>query len=361
MKQIIGLDVETSKIPNHYPWKDQFYLTCVSVSRPDNTARTWFFRHKTISTPVDYTKQFAEIEAELNKYDMVAAHNLKFDLNVLRSHVSFPTLWCTMVAEYMIKYHSNKGLSLDVMAPTYGLGNKLDKVKLLWESGLDTEEIPKSLLVEYCEDDAYKARKIAEKQQYKIKSMGLEKCFTLQMEWLNLLSEMECNGINFDVAHANKLIAKYTRYQAILERSIFKHAKPYMGDQVLNLSSNDDLSALIYGGVVKRRVPCPVIKTKNIKVQMPYVFTYKDGTKKIKVRYSQHPDTRVIRMVLRDKLFPVPGIKLKPLPKTETAKSKDPNNPQKLFKVDKVTLEQLQVTGHRTKTDHTTFTEKVVG
>jgi DNA polymerase-1 len=72
---------------------------------------------------------------------------------------------------------------------------------------------------------------------------------------------------------------------------------------------------------------------------MPYIFTYKDGRRRIKTKWIDHKDTKVIRQVLKDKLFPAPGIGLKPLVKTETARHTDE---QPLYKVDKDTLEQVK-------------------
>lgn len=346
MLNIIGFDVETAKAPNHFPWRENFYLTTISISLPNNVNLSWMFHHETLSN-VDYNKNFKEIQTYLDKADYIAAHNIKFDLNVVRNHLKFPKLWCTQIAEYLLKYQiQNRNLKLNDLASKYGLPPKLDKVKDMWDAGYDTAEIPISLLKEYCEDDAYKARYIAEKQYTKINSTGLLRCFSLQMEWLDVLSEMECNGVGWDTAQADKILSTYKRYSAILERSILKYVTPLLNGQTVNLGSSEDLSVILYGGSFLRKEKVPVIKTKNVKVQMPYIFTYKDGTKKIKTKWSMHPDTKIIRQVYGTKTYAIDGLGIKPLSKTEIAKHTDE---RPLYRTDKNTLPLLQTTTTKQK------------
>lgn len=341
MNSIIGLDVETSKIPNHYPWKEGFYLSCVSLSLPTGVNKSWLFHHKSIQE-VNYKQNFKEIQAFIDLYDVVSAHNAKYDVNVLRKHLTFKKLHCTMVAEYMILYHQKGHLKLADLAPRYGLSAKIDKVKIMWDSGIDTYDVPRDTLLEYCEDDAYKARIIAETQQISIQAMGLSKCFYLSMQWLDMLSAMEVNGIKFDINKAKSIIAKHEKYSKVLETAISKLIYPFTEGHDIKLTSNDELSALLYGGVITRKEKKPVIKTKNIKVKMPYVFTYKDGTTKIKTRWSEHPNTRVIRMVYRNVDYNIKGLQIRPPAKGETAKSTED---RRYWKTDKDTLAQLKTKG----------------
>lgn len=335
---VIGLDVETAKAPNHFPWKEDFYIACVSISYPDDTARTWFFHHDQI-VESDSFKNIVEIQNEINQYDIVAAHNAKFDMNVTRGWLNWKKCWCTQVSEYLLNNHSNKNLKLNDLCTKYGESAKLDKVKTMWEAGMDTCEIPVSILQEYCEDDAAKARKIALKQMPLIKKKGLHKVMQLQMEWLDMLSFMETKGVNWDQKAAQKIVDKHSKYSRILESKIRKLIKPYTGGHELSLTSNDELSALLYGGDIKRREKVPIIKEKNVKVQMPYVFQYANGNKKIKSKWKSHPATRVIRMVFRDRYYSIPGMGFKPLKKTEAAKSTDD---RKYYKTDKNTLPYLE-------------------
>jgi DNA polymerase I-like protein with 3'-5' exonuclease and polymerase domains len=337
--KILGIDTETTKKPNHFPWRSGFQLCMISCSDYRGKKHTFWFFHSDLIAP-NTNATLVKLQRLIDQHDMVAAHNMKFDLNVLRNHLRFPKLWCTMVGEYLLNYHSNSGLSLAKVAPRYGLSDKLDKVKTMWDAGFETYEIPMSLLQEYCEDDAEKARKIAEMQYTRMHAAGLMKTMRLQMEWLDILSEMECNGVLWDMEYAKELVRKYDKYLNIIDKAIDKFIKPYCEGHDINLSSNDELSALLYGGTIIRREKVPVLKTKNIKVRMPYVFTYKDGRKVIKVKWNDHKDTSVIRMVFRDVPYDLKGIGFKPLPKSEVKKSTEE---RPYYAIDKSTLSQLTI------------------
>jgi len=318
----------------------------ISANDWRNRNYTFWFFHDELDT-VDTKNNLIKLQHLINQHDIIAAHNMKFDLNVLRNHLKFPRLWCTMVAEYLINFHSNKDLSLAIMAPKYGLGNKLDKVKTMWDAGFDTPQIPRSILQEYCEDDAFKARRIAEMQYGKIIATGLMKTMKLQMEWLDILSEMECHGVLWDMVYALGLLRRYDKYLVICDNAIDKFIKPFcQGHEDINLSSNDELSALLYGGVITRREKVPVIKTKNIKTKSPYIFTYKDGRKVIKNKWIDHKDTKVIRMVFREVPYKLDGMGFKPLPKSKTKKHTDE---KPFWAVDKGTLSQLKTHTHAQK------------
>jgi DNA polymerase I-like protein with 3'-5' exonuclease and polymerase domains len=339
----IGLDIETSKKPNHLPWKKGYYLSCLSISYPDDTERTWTFYHNE-NKFYDPDRHFREIQAEIDKYEIVAAHNAKFELNNLRRHLKFKKIHCSMVAEYLINYQSKKGVSLDDCSVKYGLELKDDRVKKMWNAGKETHEIPLSILVPYCEMDAKKSRLLYGKQLLKIYQMGLNKVYQLQMRWSDLLSAMETRGMGWDMDKANEIVAKYRKYDAILESKLNKLVAHITPDIDINLASNDDLSAILYGGTLIRKEKRPTIKTKNIKTRMPYVFTYANGTKKIKQRWINHPDTRVIRMVYTDVPYVIKGLGISPLKGTETAKSTED---RPFYKVDKDTLPFLQSSGNQ--------------
>lgn len=342
--RIVGLDIETSEKPNHFPWKQGFYISTISLSYPDETTETWVIEHDEEDNTDALVVISSQISQKIQQYDVVAAHNLKFDLNSVRNIIDFGNtkFHCTMVAEYMLSYHCKDGLDLDTVAKKYNMPGKLDMVKTLWQAGVPTREIPLSMLTEYCEDDATKTRKIAQVQTQVMFKMGLTKSFDLQMEWLDMLSFMETNGIVWDTKKADSIIKKYDKYDRIIESKIKKLIEPYVDGHDVNLASGEDLSCVLYGGTLLRKEKVPVIKTKNIKVQMPYVFKYKDGRTKIKQRWVSHPDTRVIRMVYGIKQYSIRGLGISP-PKGKKGELKKSTDDRKLYITDKDTLSQLRV------------------
>ena len=70
--------------------------------------------------------------------------------------------------------------------------------------------------------------------------------------------------------------------------SMTKELKALLGFEC-NLGSNDQLSATLYGGVIKEIVERPVLYTKNGKIEEAYLFRYKSGRLKKKKRNRRPP------------------------------------------------------------------------
>jgi DNA polymerase I-like protein with 3'-5' exonuclease and polymerase domains len=218
----------------------------------------------------------------------------------------------------------------------------------MWDAGIDTAQIPLSILEPYCEADAYKCRVICESQINALRNKGMTKMFDVQMRWMDMLSYMETRGVGWDQAEAYRQLDKYKRHMAIVDGKLTKILEKYqVGNLKLDVGSKDDISALLYGGVLVRSEKRPKIKTKNIKTKVPYVFTYKNGKKVIKAHWVSHPDTRVIRMVYQDVEYNIKGFGIKPRNRSKVAKY---TQAKPFYKVDKDTLPFLSPSTHEQKT-----------
>jgi DNA polymerase I-like protein with 3'-5' exonuclease and polymerase domains len=295
----------------------------------------------------DAFQNAVKLQAVINKYDVIVGHNLKFDVNNLRKagfNFDGKQFFCTMVAHYILSHHQKIKRTLDACAGREGFELKDDRVKLMWQSGIDTAQIPLSILVPYCEHDANLTLKLSKRYLLRMQSRKLIKCFKVGMEFMGILSEMETNGIHFNVKKAHRLMGRYSKLSDVLQAKaeliLTKYIHPALVKD-FNLSSGPELSAALYGGAIKRKVKGPVIKTKNVKVKMPYVFTYKGGRTRIKCKLNEHPGTSVLRYVYQDKLFECKGLGIKPLRKSELAKT---NGVWKLFRTDKDTMSNLKTT-----------------
>ena len=81
-----SLDVESSKFPSGLPWQDGYFLSVVSIVSPTKT-KSWLLTHKDNENDpcyFNYIPAINEIQNELDKYDVIAGHNLKYDINVLK-------------------------------------------------------------------------------------------------------------------------------------------------------------------------------------------------------------------------------------------------------------------------------------
>jgi DNA polymerase-1 len=193
--------------------------------------------------------------------DTVVAHNIKHDMTILRYYgISFEKvkLWCTMVAEYILSGQDTRQrtFGLSAVAKHYGFPPKLDKVKALWDAGVNTYDINSDLLHEYVLDDCQKTLDIYRRQVVEVARQKMQKIVDLQMEWTLSLSDMELGGFKFDVEAAQKIVDEY-------EYEMDKLLNEIRGFAVMNYDSEDELleefnpgspkqvSAYLFGGTLK--------------------------------------------------------------------------------------------------------------
>lgn len=273
----VAIDVETTKKPFIYPWQEEAELVCVSTCADNNERRTWFFEHpEATQTPLDNIR---EINEYLSNFNRVIAHNMMFDclwLNEIGIDLSKHNLYCTMVAEYLIRGHQKQeGLSLDDLGREYNIPLKKDKVKLYWDAGKDTHDIPARLLQPYCEQDCVNALAIFRRQMDRLKLLKLMMLFSLEMQALPAYAEMERNGMRLDIP----LLEKYRdEYQAKLD-DLDKQLCQKLG--IHNVGSNQQLSAGLFGGTYNHEYKAPMLGDDGEPIR------FKSGQKEGEIRYQK--------------------------------------------------------------------------
>lgn len=292
MSNVIAIDIESSMAPNLHPWMDESFLVAVGVARENGTTQTWVFNHKE-HTANGELQAIKEIQYELDKADKIIGHNLKFDLNWLRSiglEIDNTKLICTQVAEYMLRGHRKGiGYSLNDCARRYYLPTKFDKVATYWDAGIDTDEIPLDTLLPYLEQDCKVTLMVWEKQERLIKSKGLQTITDICFEVSGILSEAESNGFTLDVEQSKEIYEEYLETLNALDTELVE-----MAGFDFNVGSTRQLSAALYGGIIKRKVRVPKEKVlKSGKVKQYEVWGQEE---------TLHE-----------------GLKIKPLPDTESA------------------------------------------
>ena len=242
----IAFDFETTMFPNAMPWQSR--AAPVTLHTFDGT------------TPRTYTSWE---EVDLSGYDTIVAANIKFDLhwlNELNIAYKEEAVYCTQVAEYIIRGCDNTiDYSLGQCCKRYGITDKIDRVKPYWDSDIDTPDIPKKILIPYGEQDAVNAYILWQKQQPIIKRYGLEKCIALEMLTIPGLCDIERNGMAVDVDMFKERAAINRKRMQTIELDL----NNIIGYNIL-WSSGDQISAALFGGVVKEK----------------YVETYWKGLKK---------------------------------------------------------------------------------
>lgn len=312
---IIALDVETSKSPNHFPWMPNSFLSLVCIVKEDGTQLSWLLNHPDCKQP--HQQSIEEIRKELNEAKRIVCHNAKFELLWLAAYgidTSCYKLYCTQVAEYLLRgQQGGRGeLTLAQLSKDYGISDKIDKVKLFWDSGYDTDEVPSSILIPYCLQDCINTLAIYQRQVKQCVANNMQALFTCQMELVKVLAEIEYNGMYIDRSLAQKYSEEYGEKIADLDRRILGILQSQGGIDPtnFNINSGEQLSAALYGGHIRVEGTEVVSKPR------------KDGTVREYERKCKH-------------LLPIRGCGFVSLPNTGTEK-------EGVYQTDLETLKSLK-------------------
>lgn len=269
---VLAFDTEHSYGPMR-PYDEGFYLSCVGIVRSDGVRDIIWFDHE--STEVDpfeprepdayvddgwHEREWERVREHFEWADIVVAHNLKHDMTIFRYYgISFEKLklWCTMTIEYLLSGMDTRQRSFDLsdVCDNYGMPPKLDKVKALWNKGVDTYNINSDLLEEYCMDDTQKVYDLYRLQNELVDSEGMRKITDLNMEFTMSLSDMELYGFKFDEDLAMEMVNKYQAQMDEMSNEIKKIAYRDLWvdpncelTEEFNPGSDAQKSALIFGG-----------------------------------------------------------------------------------------------------------------
>ena len=218
------------------------------------------------------TMDKAVIANLFSKATVIVGFNIKFDLHWIRRTfdivVTDKQVWDCQLAHFLITNQSERFPSLNSACAYNGMEQKLDVVKTeYWDVGIDTPDIPASVLSEYLKQDVvltwdlYQAQKIHSKH----KLIHLSCLDTL------VLAEMEWNGMQYDCAASQ---AEGDRLQVEID-DIDRQLNEIVGFQP-NWNSRDQLSAILFGGEIKTerkedylfsyadKKKAPVVKTRTV-------------------------------------------------------------------------------------------------
>lgn len=247
---MLFLDVETTTWSNGSPFDERNFLVCVGWETQDGDRGIWYAG-----------EDLSGLAAILHSHDMWVFFNGKFDLHWLRKlGIPFPgRVFCCQVAEFILNGQGPKYPSLDGTAASYGIPGKYDRVKTeYWDKGINTQDIPRPILTEYCLQDIAVTRTIYGRQQLRI-SPGNKVLLSLAMQDLFVLEDVEWNGMFFNPQKVEEKEKELEKEISELQSSLgIYHNVP-----CFNWDSPAHLSALLYGGTIKedRRIPTGTFKT----------------------------------------------------------------------------------------------------
>lgn len=213
----------------------------------------------------------------LDSCTTIVGFNLKYDLHWLRREgfdISGKRYWCCQTAEFTLRRQSDPYPGLGETGESYGLGSKVSVIHdEYWSKGIQTTEIPKDILGTYAIRDAVLTHGVYKKQQELVKPHQ-KTLFSLLMQDMAVLQEMEWNGLAFDkegaLRRADELDRRIETLQ--LQLGVF-HSVPNF-----NWASGPHLSALLYGGTIleRKRIPVGVYKTGDKKGEIKYGYELVD-------------------------------------------------------------------------------------
>jgi DNA polymerase I len=191
------------------------------------------------------------IQLALNAKPLLVFFNAKFDLHwYTRMGIDYESckVWCCQLAEFLLSRQTLSYPSLEEVADRYGLGKKLDVVKLdYWDKGINTDQIPVAILSDYAKQDVSLTYQIylCQLEEFK-KKPALYKLFRLACEDLVFLAEMERTGIPYDIELC-KIKSQETEKKI---EKIYLELNAVYPDININFNSGDQLSAFLYGGTI---------------------------------------------------------------------------------------------------------------
>lgn len=180
--------------------------------------------------------------------------NIKFDLHWLRRMGVAPPsrIWDVLYAQYVIWRQKVSYISLNDCLEEYGFPPKIDVVKTeYWDKGIDTDQVPLDILTEYLAGDLEKTEQVYLAQlKYLEDKPHLMRLIRLAMIDHLVTLEMEWNGLPYNL-EASLHESRKTE-QAIEQIDTELKSVSGVGD-AFNFGSPAQLSALLYGGVVKEK------------------------------------------------------------------------------------------------------------
>jgi DNA polymerase I len=211
-------------------------LACWTVVYPDGSVR----RESHFGDEYDQ-RLLAE---DVRKCRFIVAHNAKYEAQWL-SRIGFDLrdvlLYCTWLGAWVLDGNRPLPRNLGSVSARYGGSRKLDLMAKYWECGLDTDDIPRSWLLEYCEHDVEITYQLFLKQRKEVQDKRLEHIVYLRNLTCAVLADIEFNGMMLDKDRVN---TEYERVQREMEEAEIRLDELSGG---INLNSSKQLGEFLFG------------------------------------------------------------------------------------------------------------------
>ena len=180
-----------------------------------------------------------------NKEIIKVGHNIKFDIKVLFKYdvvVSEP-IFDTMVAHYLI--NPDMRHNLDTLSESYLNYSPISIESLIGKKGKNQKsmrDIPIDEVTNYASEDADLSLQLKYIFDKELESNGVKDIFhEIEIPIINVLSDMEKEGINIDSTYLNKLEQEFEKDLNKLKKDIFNQS----GEE-FNLNSPKQLGDILF-------------------------------------------------------------------------------------------------------------------
>ena len=250
-KKSFAFDVETtSKRP---VWAR---LVGISFSFEDGNAFYLPLAHRYLGVPEQL--EFKAVREKLkpileDKSIKKCGHNIKYDLIVMSNEgialdgVDFDT----MIASYILN-PSSRGHGLDALTMEY-FGHKNLTYKEMTGTGskeIGFDEVEVDRATEYAAEDSDMTWRLKGKLQPQLKDSTLKLYKEIELPLLEVLAEIELNGVYVDRKHLKELSSKIDKQLLHLEKDIY-----VLADEEFNINSPKQLSVILF-----EKLKLPVVK-----------------------------------------------------------------------------------------------------
>lgn len=300
---ILYLDVETTTLNKGHPFNPNNRL--ISYAYLFNSSI--YFRYY---TDPDFKHAILECMGVCDEY---CGFNVKFDFHWFNRVFNWTPrvdqkVWDCQLAEFVISGQTKAYASLNETLESYGLPTKVDKVKEYWDAGIDTADIPVSILEEYNKYDVECLVPLRAIQQSIMSSEQINLVYLLG-EDLKTLQHAEYAGILYDSEKADKKVQELGEKLRLCELQLASFLPVFPDHFVFNWDSGDHLSCFLYGGVIKYNYAIPEEKiyksgpnkdqayTRNRwytnEIYFERIFEPLEGTELKKTREAENPTSRL--------------------------------------------------------------------
>ena len=180
-------------------------------------------------------------------------HNIKYDLIVLANEGIYlqGISSDTMIASYLIN-PSSRGHGLDDLSMEH-FGHKNISYKEMVGTGkkeIGFDEVDIELATGYAAEDSDMTWRLKRKLEPQLKRDTLKLYQEMELPLLEVLAEMELNGVHIDIKHLTKLSSELDKKLRRLEMDIYA-----LAGETFNINSPKQLSVILFD-----KLKLPVIK-----------------------------------------------------------------------------------------------------